>query len=121
MEVNSGPHPAIEQRTQRRDERQRLIQHDMVIRLRDLDDRRFGAHQFREIIEDNTAFVTWFAAGLRILNFSNPEEPEELGYFIPQPGDRQMSPQTNDVEMDDRGLLYITDKAQGFDVIEFSG
>ena len=82
---------------------------------------RFGAHQFREIIEDNTAFVTWFAAGLRILNFSNPEQPEELGYFIPQPGDRQMSPQTNDVEMDDRGLLYITDKAHGFDVIEFSG
>jgi hypothetical protein len=82
---------------------------------------RFGAHQFREVIEDNTAFVTWFAAGLRILKFDNPEQPEEIGYFIPVPGDRQMAPQTNDVEMDHRGLIYITDKAHGFDVIEFSG
>ncbi|MDH3239257.1 MAG: RNA polymerase subunit sigma-70 [Alphaproteobacteria bacterium] len=82
---------------------------------------RFGAHQFREVIENNTAFVTWFAAGLRILNFDNPEQPKEIGYFIPEPGERQMAPATNDVEMDDRGLLYITDKASGFDVIEFSG
>ncbi|MFB3053719.1 MAG: LVIVD repeat-containing protein [Alphaproteobacteria bacterium] len=82
---------------------------------------RFGAHQFRETIDNNVAFVTWFAAGLRILDFSRPEQPEELGYFIPVPGDRQMAPQTNDVEMDHRGLLYITDKAHGFDVIEFSG
>jgi hypothetical protein len=82
---------------------------------------RFGAHQFREVIENNTAFVTWFAAGLRILNFDDPARPRELGYFIPQPGQRQMAPQTNDVEMDGRGLLYITDKASGFDVIEFSG
>lgn len=83
---------------------------------------RFGAHQFREIVdEDNVAFVTWFAAGLRILNFDTPEEPKEIGYFIPRPGDRQMAPATNDVEMDHRGLIYITDKASGFDVIEFSG
>jgi hypothetical protein len=83
---------------------------------------RFGAHQFREIVDkDNVAFVTWFAAGLRILNFDNPEQPKEIGYFIPQPGNRQMAPATNDVEMDDRGLIYITDKASGFDVIEFSG
>jgi len=82
---------------------------------------RFGAHQFRETIDNNVAFVTWFAAGLRILDFSKPELPKELGYFIPEPGDRQIAPQTNDVEMDHRGLLYITDKAHGFDVIEFSG
>ena len=34
---------------------------------------RFGAHQFRETIDNNVAFVTWFAAGLRILDFSKPE------------------------------------------------
>lgn len=83
---------------------------------------RFGAHQFREAVDDdNIAYVTWFAAGLRILDVSTPDAPEEIGYFIPQPGDRQMAPQTNDVEMDHRGLIYITDKAHGFDVIEFSG
>src|SRR5690606_2542194 len=28
---------------------------------------RFGAHQFREQIDDTRIFVTWFAAGLRII------------------------------------------------------
>lgn len=81
---------------------------------------RFGAHQFREKIEGTRAFVTWFAAGLRILDFANPTAPEEVGYFIPEPGVGYDAPQTNDVELDHRGLIYITDKARGFDVIELS-
>ena len=81
---------------------------------------RFGAHQFRETIDDTHAFVTWFAAGLRILDFANPAAPEEVGYFIPEPGKGYDAPQTNDVAKDHRGLIYITDKARGFDVIEFT-
>ena len=84
-------------------------------------DVRFGAHQFREVIDDSRAYVTWFAAGLRILDFAKPEQPEEVGYFIPVPGKGTNAPQTNDVSMDHRGLLYVTDKASGFDVIEFTG
>ncbi len=80
---------------------------------------RFGAHQFREEMTDTRAFVTWFAAGLRILDFADPAQPQEVGYFIPEPGRGKNAPQTNDVEMDERGLLFITDKARGFDVIEF--
>jgi hypothetical protein len=80
---------------------------------------RFGAHQFREEMDDTLTYVTWFAAGLRILDIKNPAEPEEVGYFIPEPGRGTKAPQTNDVEMDDRGLIFITDKARGFDVIEF--
>jgi hypothetical protein len=82
---------------------------------------RFGAHQFREKIDDTRTYVTWFAAGLRILDFKDPTNPEEIGYFIPEPGKGTNAPQTNDVSMDDRGLLYVTDKAHGFDVIEFNG
>ncbi len=80
---------------------------------------RFGAHQFREEMDDTLTYVTWFAAGLRIFDIADPFAPKEVGYFIPEPGKGKNAPQTNDVEMDDRGLLYITDKARGFDVIEF--
>jgi hypothetical protein len=65
--------------------------------------------------------VTWFAAGLRIIDIKNPSSPAEVGHFIPKPGDGYDAPQTNDVTMDHRGLLYVVDKAKGFDVIEFTG
>ena len=79
---------------------------------------RFGAHQLRERMDDPLAYVTWFAAGLRILDIVDPANPREVGHFIPPPG-KGRAPQTNDVDMDRRGLLYVTDKARGFDVIEF--
>ena len=82
-------------------------------------DVRFGAHQFREKFDDTLTYATWFAAGLRILDIANPRAPEEVGFFIPEPGEGYNSPLTNDVEMDHRGLLYITDKGRGFDVIDF--
>lgn len=80
---------------------------------------RFGAHQFREKMDDTLAYVTWFAAGLRIVDIADPTQPKEVGHFIPEPGRGLDAPQTNDVEMDHRGLLYVSDKARGFDVIEF--
>lgn len=80
---------------------------------------RFGAHQFREEMDDTLTYVTWFAAGLRIFDIADPVNLKEVAYFIPEPGRGKNAPQTNDVEMDSRGLLYITDKARGFDVIEF--
>ena len=83
------------------------------------DDIRFGAHQFRETLDDTLTYVTWFAAGLRILDIANPQAVDEVAYFIPEPGRGYNAPQTNDVELDHRGLIYITDKARGFDVIDF--
>ncbi|HEX9808909.1 MAG TPA: RNA polymerase subunit sigma-70 [Alphaproteobacteria bacterium] len=82
---------------------------------------RFGAHQLNERMTDTRAHLTWFAAGLRIIDIADPEQPREVGYFIPEPGKGHSAPQTNDVALDDRGLIYITDKDRGFDVIEFSG
>ncbi len=83
---------------------------------------RFGAHQLREQVDkDGLLYVTWFAAGLRIVDINDPAHPKEKGYIIPKPGDGQKAPLTNDVAMDDRGLIYFTDKACGLDVIEFHG
>jgi len=81
---------------------------------------RFGTHQLRETVEqDNLVYVTWFAGGLRIIDISDPANPREPGYFIPKPGDGLAAPQTNDVFKDQRGLLWVTDKQRGLDVIEY--
>src|SRR5258706_8171078 len=80
---------------------------------------RFGTHQVRERVdEDNLLYVTWFAGGLRIFDINDPLNPQERGYFIPKPGDGMPAPQTNDIAKDHRGLLWVTDKQRGLDVIE---
>src|SRR5262245_4815418 len=81
---------------------------------------RFGTHQLRERVDaDNLNYVTWFAGGLRVMDINDPAHPKERGYFIPKPGDGLSAPETNDVAKDHRGLLWVTDKQRGLDVIEY--
>ncbi len=81
---------------------------------------RFGTHQLREIVDrDCMLYVTWFAAGLRMIDIADPANPKERGYFIPQPTTGKSTPWTNDVAKDERGLVFVTDKVCGLDVIEF--
>ena len=83
---------------------------------------RFGTHQLREKVDtDNIVYVTWFAGGLRIMDINDPANPKERAYFIPKPGTGAPAPLTNDIYKDDRGLLFVTDKKCGLDVIEFKG
>jgi hypothetical protein len=83
-------------------------------------DVRFGTHQLREQVDrDCMLYVTWFAAGLRMIDITDPSRPAEKGYFIPQPTTGKTTPWTNDVAKDDRGLIFVTDKVCGLDVIEF--
>lgn len=79
---------------------------------------RFGAHQFQEHMVGTRVFLAWFAGGLRIVDIADPAQPEEIGYFIPEPVGGQSCPQTNDVDVDDRGLIYIVDRQVGFDILE---
>jgi hypothetical protein len=84
------------------------------------DNVRFGTHQLREIVDrDCMLYVTWFAAGLRMIDIGDPANPKEKGYFIPQPAAGRDVPWTNDVAKDQRGLIFFTDKVCGLDVIEF--
>ena len=82
---------------------------------------RFGAHQFQEHVEGTLAYCTWFSGGLRVVDFRDPLAPEEVAWFIPEPCGGQVSPQTNDVEVDPRGLVYIVDRNCGFDILEPGG
>jgi hypothetical protein len=81
---------------------------------------RFGAHQFQEHMKDTLVYCAWFAGGLRIVDIADPLAPREVGHFIPEPAAGHAAPQTNDVDVDSRGLVYIVDRYAGFDVLEFA-
>jgi len=49
-----------------------------------------------------------------------PVAPQEVGFYIPEPAPGKAAPQTNDVEVDSRGLVYIVDRYAGFDVLELN-
>lgn len=81
---------------------------------------RFGAHQYWERMRDDTlVYCTWFAGGLRIIDIAAPDAPQEVGYFVPEPARGRAGPLTNDVDVDERGLIYLVDRGPRFDILEF--
>jgi len=82
---------------------------------------RFGAHQFHEKVRGTLVFATWFSGGLRIVDVANPKLPKEIGSFIPEPAGETFTPQSNDVFVDEKGLIYMVDRNLGFDILEFNG
>ena len=80
---------------------------------------RFGAHQPAEHLSDTLVHASWFSGGLRIVDIADPAAPREVGHYIPEPAAGQSSPQSNDVDVDARGLIYLLDRNQGLDVLEY--
>jgi len=52
---------------------------------------------------------------------ADPLAPREVGWFIPEPAGGRPAPQSNDVTLDDRGLIYLVDRHVGFDILEYTG
>lgn len=93
---------------------------------------RFGPHQFAEtkdgeIIGGTLLYIAYFNAGLRIVDISDPFKPKEVGHYIPDATEKTKPRpkrviQTNDVDLDFRGLIYITDRAgTGLHILEYTG
>jgi len=101
---------------------------------------RFGSHSVNESMDPlyykKFAFVTFFNAGVRMLDIRNPYQPKELAYFIPaitkatdkrcikvNGEDRcKVAIQTNNAETDDRGYIYIVDRADtGLHILRLTG
>jgi hypothetical protein len=81
-------------------------------------------------------FYAWFNAGLRAVDMRDPFNPKEIGYYIPAITDNtdkrcittpqgaqcKVAIQTNNVDVDDRGYIYIVDRADtGMHIIELTG
>src|SRR5215208_2823887 len=101
---------------------------------------RFGAHSSNEsmapVFYKKLAFVTWFNAGVRAIDVRDPFQPKEVGYFIPsitESTDKRcikvdgkdrckIAIQSNNVETDDRGYIYVVDRANtGMHILELTG
>jgi hypothetical protein len=101
---------------------------------------RFGAHSSNEnmapVFYKKVAFITYFNAGVRAVDVRNPYQPKEIGYFIPsitEATDKRCikvdgqdrcktAIQSNNVETDDRGYVYVVDRANtGMHILELSG
>lgn len=63
-------------------------------------------------------FITWFSGGLRVVDIADPTLPREVAHFVPEPGKGQPYPQSNDVDLDGRGLVYLLDRLNGLDILE---
>jgi hypothetical protein len=101
---------------------------------------RFGSHSSNEsmapVFFRKMAFVTWFNAGVRAIDIRDPYHPKEVGYFIPaitEATDKRcikvdgkdvckVAIQSNNVETDDRGYVYVVDRAgTGLHILEVTG
>jgi hypothetical protein len=79
---------------------------------------RFGAHQFAERQTGAEITLAWFSGGVRVVDLSDPLAPREVAWAIPAPRGGNPAPQTNDVDVDGRGLIYSIDRNAGFDIYE---
>lgn len=102
---------------------------------------RFGAHasneSFTPIYYKRIVFVSYFNAGVRAVDIRDPYRPKEIAYYIPAITDKtdkrcvpnpgggescKVAIQTNNVEVDDRGYIYIVDRANtGMHILELTG
>jgi hypothetical protein len=83
---------------------------------------RFGAHNLHENVpvptswfSDQVILGTFFSAGLRAYDISDPYQPREIAYFVPPapPLSPTGSIQLNDVFVDERGIVYTVDRHAG--------
>jgi hypothetical protein len=98
---------------------------------------RFGTHSsnesFAPIYYGRMMFFAHFNAGVRAVDIRDPAHPREVGYYIPAAtgntdtrcigaGPCKGVIQTNNVEVDERGYIYIVDRAHsGMHILELSG
>ena len=101
---------------------------------------RFGPHSVHDAYHpkfDKTLVVlSYFNAGIRVVDIRNPFQPVEVGYFIPETTSNTAEDcitinetehcnraiQTNNVNIDDRGFIYAVDRANtGLHIVELTG
>ena len=67
-------------------------------------------------------FLTYFNAGLRAVDVSDPLVPKEVGYYVPATPATPEAIQSNDIGTDEHGRLYLIDRwGAGMHILEYTG
>lgn len=79
---------------------------------------RFGAHCLHEnrpgsYRSNQLVFATYFNAGLRVFDVSDPHRPRDIAHWIPECPPGQEAAQINDVWVGVDQLIYVTDRVKG--------
>ncbi len=82
------------------------------------------------LIADDLAFVSWYAAGLRVIDLRERANPTEVAYFIPEPlpdvvaddftlGTHPVRMWSTPILRD--GYFYLVDIRNGLFILEYTG
>ena len=100
---------------------------------------RFGPHSsnesFAPIFYRKLVFIAYFNAGVRAVDIRDPYAPREVGFYIPATTEHtaercvtngtrtcKAAIQTNNVEVDERGFVYLADRANtGLHIVRLTG
>ena len=79
---------------------------------------RFGPHNLHEnrpgtFQSDTIVYATYFSAGLRVYDTTDPRTAVEIARFIPEPPQGQAVIQLNDLLVDPDGTVFVTDRHEG--------
>jgi hypothetical protein len=77
-----------------------------------------GCHQPSERFAGTVLPFAWFAQGLRLVDVADPFRPREVGHYAADAPDGFEQASSNDVTVDERGLIYLIDRQRGVDIIE---
>ncbi len=77
-----------------------------------------ACHQPCEKVTGTEIPVAWFAHGVRIIDVKDPHCLREVAHYIPDPPAGGGRTSSNDVTVDERGLLYVIDRRRGLTVLE---
>jgi hypothetical protein len=72
------------------------------------------SHVFWQAPDQNRMTIAWYGRGTRIVDFSDPANPTQLGFFLPTGGDTWSA-------KPHRGFIFTGDIVRGMDVLRYTG
>jgi hypothetical protein len=89
---------------------------------------RFGVHSSEENFANpyygKLTSIAYFNGGVRVWDIREPQAPREIAFYVPVANELTDTDgyMTNNVEIDNRGLIYIVDRnGAGMDILELTG
>jgi len=72
------------------------------------------SHVFWQALDQNRFVIAWYGRGTRVVDFSDPANPKQIGSFVPTGGDTWSA-------KPHRGFIFTGDILRGMDVLLYKG